>query len=296
VDADSVVKLWDVRRLICTQTFHATDSRAEKAGEIEPLEPRDITPLSRDRIVIAGRRLVYFDRDASEPCVTADFQINAMCFNHRKIEIITPVKNDVYIWCALRGKLLTIHDNVLESNITAVTLAAGERRLFVGADNGEIIALNVDCGANLCSLQPHTYEVSQIVCIPGKILSLSTVERLINVHDDNDPKRPKVLKRIDLSDAGSIVQISFDGRDNIVAASEEGDIIWYNIDLAKEKANSTASEVRHNQPISCCQYFEEVPLIVRRRGLFSLLVGASNKTVPLLHEGRCESYRQRPSK
>jgi len=262
VDSAGGVRLWDVRRLQCLQAFNATDLRAEKAGDQEPLEARAICAISRDRVLITGRRMVVFDRAASEPRLTADFPINAIIFNHRKIEIVTPVKNDLYRWCALTGKLLMVHDNVTDGNITALALGLGERRIFVGADDGQINALNYDCGALLKSLSSHKYEVTQIECIPSKIVTLSSAERRILVHDDNESKKPCVLKTIDLSTIGAVLQFSHDKKDTIVAASEEGDVVWYNADFAKVVSNSADCEVHHEQAVSCCKYFTDAPLIV----------------------------------
>jgi len=264
VDFDGVVKLWDVRRLVTVQSFSATDRQAEQAGELEPLEARAICALGRDRVLVGGRRLVVFDRDASDPRLTADYPISGIAFNHRRIEIVTPVKNDLYLWCAFTGELLSIHDNVTDGNITAVTLGLGERRIFIGADDGQISAINYACGALLKTLSPHTYEVTQIECIPGKVLSLSSAEKMVLVHDDNDPKRSFVLKRIDLSSAGApVLQIAFDGREMITGVSEEGDVFWYNMDFAKQVSSSETCEVTHGKsPVTCCRHFNDAPLIV----------------------------------
>mmetsp|Transcript_35904 Transcript_35904/g.78632 ORF Transcript_35904/g.78632 Transcript_35904/m.78632 type:complete len:995 (-) Transcript_35904:108-3092(-) len=261
VDVDSVVKLWDVRKLACVQSFHASDRQAEKAGELEPLEPRTLCSLSRNRVVISGRRMVVFDRDASDPRVTADWSINAIVFNKTRLQIVTAVKNGLCVWCALTGVKLQTHDRVIEQNITALALGPGERRVFVGADDGEIIVLNISCGAALKRLTPHTQEVTQIVTIPGKVFTLSAAEKLINVHDDRDPKKAIVLKRIEVSNAG-IVQMAHDGGEMIVGASEDGEILWYNCDFGKQVASSEGCEVKHNQAATCCKYFRDAPLIV----------------------------------
>jgi len=264
VDFDGIVKLWDVRRLTIVQSFTATDRLAEMAGVLEPLEARTICPLSRDRVIIGGRRLVVFDRGASDPRLTADYSISGVAFNHNRIEIVTPVKNDLYLWCAFTGQLLAIHDNVIDGNITAVTLGIGERRIFIGADDGSVKAVNYACGAQVKVLTPHSDEVSQIVCIPSKVLSLSSPEKIIFIHDDSEPKRSVVLKKIDLSEAGSpILQIAHDGREMITGVSEEGDVFWYNMDFAKQVGGSETCQVNHDKAaVTCCRYFSDAPLIV----------------------------------
>lgn len=261
VDFESQVRLWDVRRLVCLQSFCATDRQLEKTGELELLEPRTVCPLSRDRVVISGRRMVVFDREASNPRVTADWLINTITFNERRLEIVTPIKNDLYVWCALTGKLQTIHDNVIDGTITAITLGLSERRVFVGADDGEMVVVNYACGALLKSLDSHACEVTQITCIPEKVITLSMPEKLIKVHDDNDPEKAAVLKRIDVSNAGSITQFAYDGRDVIAGASEESKVVWYNMAFAKEVSSTDSCEVKHAQPVSCCVYFADAPLL-----------------------------------
>lgn len=264
IDFEGVVKLWDVRRLTVVQSFTATDRQAEQTGELEPLEARTLCPLSRDRVIIGGRRLVVFDRGASDPRLTADYPISGIAFNSSRIEIVTPVNNDLYLWCAMTGQLLAIHDNITDGNITAITLGLGERRIFVGSDDGSIVVVNYACGASLKSLTSHADEVSQISCIPSKILSLSSPEKIIFIHDDTEPKRSVVLKKIDLSEAGSpILQMAHDGREMITGVSEEGDVFWYNMDFAKQVGCSETCKVTHDKAaVTCCRYFSDAPLIV----------------------------------
>mmetsp|Transcript_22839 Transcript_22839/g.53833 ORF Transcript_22839/g.53833 Transcript_22839/m.53833 type:complete len:1024 (+) Transcript_22839:83-3154(+) len=262
VDFDGVVRLWDVRRLCCIQSFHATDRRAEEAGELERLEPRALCPLSRDRVVISGRRIVVFDRDAGDPKMTSDWPINALAFDHRNLEIVTPIKNDLYVWDALTGQRLQIHDNVIDANITAICFGAQERRIFVGDDQGSINCINAACGAQLKSLTPHAYEVAQIECMPGKVLTLSAPEKVINVHDDTDEKKAILLKRIDVSGAGVILRFAHDEREMLVISTEEGEVGWYSADFAKQIADTSQCAVNHSQAVSCCYYFKNAPLIV----------------------------------
>eukprot|EP00933_Yihiella_yeosuensis_P022201 TRINITY_DN1747_c2_g2_i1.p1 TRINITY_DN1747_c2_g2~~TRINITY_DN1747_c2_g2_i1.p1 ORF type:complete len:1069 (+),score=159.47 TRINITY_DN1747_c2_g2_i1:99-3209(+) len=264
VDFDGVCRLWDVRRLTCTQSFHATDRRAEEAGEVEALETRALCAISRDRVVVSGRRMVVFDRDAADPRLTADWPINAITFNHRTLEIFTPIKNDLYVWDALTGERLQIHDNVIEGNITAINFAEGERKLFVGSDDGSIVCVNAACGDFLKNLTPHgdNNEVTQIECVPGKVYSLSSPEKVILVHDDGDSDKSVLLKTIDVSGAGVLLRMAHNGGEMIVGASEEGDVYWYNADFAKQVRDTSKCEVKHNQATFCCKYFEEAPLIV----------------------------------
>lgn len=275
IDLNSTVRLWDIRRLACVQSFHATDTQAEKAGEMEPLEPRALCPISRDRVLISGRRMVVFDRNASQPQLTADSPIMAMVFSSRKLEIATSVKDSIRIWCALTGKLLTVHNHVIGGNITSMSLGLGQRRVFLGADNGEINVINFACGAPLKSLTPHSHEVTEIQCVPGKVLSLSTADKLIKVHDDTNPQKATVLKTIDISGAGSVVRMHHDHEKILVGVSEDG-VFWYAMDFAKQVSNTTRSAVQHTvrdgsrdedgrlqrAPVSCCRYLKSAPLIV----------------------------------
>uniref|UniRef100_A0A7S2QN17 EF-hand domain-containing protein n=1 Tax=Zooxanthella nutricula TaxID=1333877 RepID=A0A7S2QN17_9DINO len=263
VDFEGQVRLWDVRRLVCVQSFAATDKQAEKNGELEALEPRAICALGQNRVLISGRRMVVYDREAPNPHLTADWPIHSVAFNSRRIEIVTPIKNDLYVWCALTGVMRAVHDNVIEGTITAMTLGRGERRIFVGADDGSMRVVNYACGALLKELTKHQYEVSQISCIPEKVLTMSAPERLILVHDDTQADRSVVLKRIDTS-RRAVTQFAFDNRNIISCVSEECQVVWYNVDFAKEVGNSDRCphDVRHESAISCCMYFDDAPLLV----------------------------------
>jgi WD40 repeat protein len=261
-DLHGVVKLWDLRRLQCVQSFHATDAQAEKSGEIEPLEPRTMCCLHRDRFLLSGRRMVAFERGHSQPQLTADSPIMAIAFSHRKFEIATSVKNNVRIWCALTGKIVAVHNHIIEGNITALALGLGERRCFVGSDKGNLCVINFACGAPLKTMTSHIYEVNQILPIPTKILTLSTGERLVRVHDDSNPERAVVLKEISLMALEPIVKISFDGDKIISAGTEDGLVVWFAIDYAKCVSTTANSIVTHNDaPISCCEYFQTAPLV-----------------------------------
>merc|ERR1719326_2082868 len=153
--------------------------------------------------------MVMFERDASNPRLTADSPIMAIVFSSRKFEIATSVKNSIRIWCALTGTLLTVH-NVISGNITAMSLGLGERRCFVGSDDGHVNVINFACGAPLKSLTPHDSEVTEIQCIPSKVLTLSVGDKLIVVHDDTNPQKATILKTIDISSAGTILRMSHD--------------------------------------------------------------------------------------
>merc|ERR1711920_677196 len=106
--------------------------------------------------------MVIFERDCSQPQLTADSMVMAIAFSHRKFEIATTMKDSVRVWCALTGKVVAVHNHVINGNITAITLSIGERRCFVGSDLGHVEAINFACGAHLKSLMPHAAEVSQI--------------------------------------------------------------------------------------------------------------------------------------
>jgi len=95
-------------------------------------------------------------------------------------------------------------------------------------------------------------------------LTLSTPEKVIQVHDDTDPKKAFVLKVIDVSAAGAVLRMSQDYMPTqmIVCTSEEGDVYWYNMQDAKEISNSSLCAVNHNQSSFCCKYFSDAPLIV----------------------------------
>jgi len=121
--------------------------------------------------------------------------------------------------------------------------------------------VNYACGALLKRLERHDYEVNQITTMPDKVLTLSIPEKVIKVHDDNDPQRAAVLKRIDVSDAGHIMQFALDGRDILAGVSDDQRIVWYNTSFAKEVSNSDSCEVVHRQAVACVVYFEEAPLL-----------------------------------
>jgi hypothetical protein len=205
--------------------------------------------------------MVMFERDASNPRLTADSPIMVIVFSVRKLEIATSVKNSIRIWCALTGRLLTVHSDVIEGNITAMSLGLGERRCFVGSDKGELRVINFACGAPLKSLTSHQYEVTEIQCIPQKVLTLSVGDKLVVIHDDTNPKKANVLKTIDISSAGTMLRMTHDIEKIVAGGNEDGEIFWFAMDFAKQVSNSRNCTLQHKAPVNCVKYFQNVPLM-----------------------------------
>jgi WD40 repeat protein len=267
VDFDSVVKLWDVRRLQCTQTFNAADATME-ADATEPLEPRALCMMGKDRLIVGGRRITVWDRDTTDPRLTCDHQMTALVFCRRRLEIVTPARQSLRIWGALSGEIKGIYKDIISSNITALALCLLERRLVVGAEKGQLTVLNYACGATLKTLSAHGAEVSQILCMPGKIITLSAPEKMILIHDDLHPKKSSILKKID---AGAqepplaFMGLSCDSERRLVAAtSAEGIVVWYNTDSGKMEGSAQASGHDGHAPpqLASSIFLQSAPLMV----------------------------------
>jgi len=193
--------------------------------------------LGRDRLVVSGRKMVLFERDLPDPKVTSDTVLTSMAVNERKSDIFTPTRGDagpggaeasgsVRVWSALSGQIKGSFPNVVASNVTALAVDAGSRRLAVGSEKGEMVILNCSSGHTLKVLTPHTVpkrggrdeksvdygEVAQIeFCAvpvkrggttewqPAKIISMCAVAKEVYVHDDTHPTKAALLKKIDAS-------------------------------------------------------------------------------------------------
>jgi len=237
VDYSGVCKLWDVRQLECVQTFLANDAGAEAGQEPQGVHPRSMVFLGRDRLVVAGRKMVLFERDLPDPKVTSDTVLTSMAVGERKADIFTPIRGDagpggaeasgsVRVWSALTGQIRGCFPNVVGANVTALAVDAGSRRLAVGSEKGEMVILNCSSGHTLKVLTPHTVpkrggrdeksvdygEVTQIeFCAvpvkrggttewqPAKIISMCAVAKEVYVHDDTHPTKAALLKKIDAS-------------------------------------------------------------------------------------------------
>jgi WD40 repeat protein len=182
-------------------------------------------------------------------------------FSSRKFEIATSVKNNIRIWCALTGNLLTCHNKVIDGNITAMSLGLGERRCFVGSDTGHLAVINFACGAFLKELTKHECEVTEIQCIPTKVLTLSVGDKLIVVHDDTNPQKANILKTIDLSGAGTVLRMSHDNEKILAGGGEDGEVFWFSMEFAKQVSNTTRCPVTHTAPVSCVKYLRQYPLM-----------------------------------
>lgn len=265
VDFDSVVKLWDVRRLQCMQTFNASDATLE-AEASEALEPRALCMMGKDRLIVGGRRVTVWDRDTTDPKLTADHQITALVFCKRRLEIVTPVRQNLRKWDALSGEIKGIYKDITSSNITALALCQLGRRLVVGAEKGHLAVHNYACGATLKTLSAHGAEVSQILCMPGKIITLSAPEKILLIHDDSHPKKSSILKKIDSGAQEpplSVIGLSCDPERRLFAAtSVEGTIIWYNTDSGKLEGTAQAQGGQGSPALACSIFLQSAPLMV----------------------------------
>mmetsp|Transcript_70613 Transcript_70613/g.188204 ORF Transcript_70613/g.188204 Transcript_70613/m.188204 type:complete len:1232 (-) Transcript_70613:157-3852(-) len=192
VDYAGTCKLWDVRRLECLQTFQTSDGAgADQEGL--GVQPRAVAPLGKDRLLVAGRRMVLFERETKDPHVTSDAPLTCLAYCARTSEIFTPIHSDagiggkeaggsVRVWSALDGSAHASFESVVGSNITALAVDQNHRRIAVGSEKGEIVILNVGSGHTLKSLTAH---------------SMPRAGRMHPDEEDSRPREPAEVNQIE---------------------------------------------------------------------------------------------------
>ena len=199
-DYDGVVKVWDIRNFMCTQTVSV-----EKA---EPGSVTCITYVSRlDRVVVACvglstrrvHKMFCLDYEhPSAPDVADDGPLVTALVSMKINTITTAAMRTVRFWDACTGLLKKTFQDITTSNITAMCYDSREQRLIVGEENGNIGAYNCLTGALLKKLDPHEADVCALSYCPfSKCIVSASWGGRIRIHHDMKPDATQILRQID---------------------------------------------------------------------------------------------------
>eukprot|EP00397_Hematodinium_sp_SG-2012_P009263 GEMP01009342.1.p1 GENE.GEMP01009342.1~~GEMP01009342.1.p1 ORF type:complete len:940 (+),score=228.10 GEMP01009342.1:55-2820(+) len=261
LDAEGISRRWDLRHLKCLQTLNTN----EESPDGDFLEPRAMASMGH-RIIVTGRSIVAFDRDVPDLSLTTEVPVTQMLYSPRQKEIILPhPPSSLRIWNVFRGTIKSIVPLDCKGSVTALALDRHDQRVLVGTENGEMVVLNAGCLAQtLKTLTAHVGEVTQMACVPDKIVTCAN-DKAIVVHDDTHARTSCVLKKIvPPSYLGPMARISIhEERFLVGCASSDGHVFWYNTAPVKlEGARKEIMPPVHESACVCAEFIFSVPLMV----------------------------------
>ncbi|OWZ19487.1 hypothetical protein PHMEG_0006264 [Phytophthora megakarya] len=114
---------------------------------------------------------------------------SAVLYNEASLTIATATDREIRVWDAASGSLLRSYRNLVGADITCVDLDSRQRKLIVGAQNGELAVVNYLNGAVLGRWTPHGQQVSTLLyCKEDHTVLTASWDRSLRLYDDDAPK------------------------------------------------------------------------------------------------------------
>ncbi|KAJ0399503.1 hypothetical protein ATCC90586_007532 [Pythium insidiosum] len=258
-DVDGVFKVWDIRNFACMQTF-----TAETMGDVK----RVVSVTSQKRIVAAGKKLVKFDYEKlANPELTDDHPVFCALYNPTSLSFLTAAGKDVKIWDARLGKLLRVYRGLSSVDLTSLCLDFRERKIIVGDHAGNIQVVDYLNGSHMKSFaypevenRAHLSEVSRL-CYCAEHMTVISVswDGSINVHDESEPERGVLLRRLTGGHKSDIAAIGFSFHLSLIASgsSDQSLHLW---DFEFGRFDGTC--IGHVSGVLAVQFLDPFPLLL----------------------------------
>ncbi|KAG7388097.1 hypothetical protein PHYPSEUDO_013057 [Phytophthora pseudosyringae] len=121
---------------------------------------------------------------------------SAVLYNEASLTIATATDREIRVWDAASGSLLRSYRGLVGADITCVDLDARQRKIIVGAQNGELAVVNYLNGAVLTRWTPHGQQVSALLyCKEDHTVLTASWDRSLRLYDDDAPKAGGVAAR-----------------------------------------------------------------------------------------------------
>ncbi|POM78971.1 Hypothetical protein PHPALM_3434 [Phytophthora palmivora] len=121
---------------------------------------------------------------------------SAVLYNEASLTIATATDREVRVWDAASGLLLRSYRNLVGADITCVDLDSRQRKIIVGAQNGELAVVNYLNGAVLGRWTPHGQQVSALLyCKEDHTVLTASWDRSLRLYDDDAPKAGGIVAR-----------------------------------------------------------------------------------------------------
>ncbi|GMF52469.1 unnamed protein product [Phytophthora fragariaefolia] len=135
-------------------------------------------------LLVAGvHKLKLLRRVRVKPRVLA---ASAILYNEASLTIATATDREVRVWDAASGAMLRSYRDLVGADITQVDLDSRQRKIIVGAQNGELAVVNYLNGAVLARWTPHAQHVSALLyCKEDHTVLTASWDRSLRLYDDN---------------------------------------------------------------------------------------------------------------
>ncbi|KAE9018775.1 hypothetical protein PF010_g5835 [Phytophthora fragariae] len=121
---------------------------------------------------------------------------SAVLYNEASLTIATATDREVRVWDAASGAMLRTYRDLVGADITQVDLDSRQRKLIVGAQNGELAVVNYLNGAVLARWTPHAQQVSALLyCKEDHTVLTASWDRSLRLYDDDAPRGGGIAAR-----------------------------------------------------------------------------------------------------
>jgi len=228
-DSSGEIRVWDARNFTCCQVM----SLPAKFGS-GVLTSLTAANRRTGRIYAVGKchELMIFEQEGG-PFLKrrAESSLISALYSPFTMTLLTANKTHVYVWDGLTGCLSRVYRGLAEAELSAVSLDARQRKLFVADQQGKIRCYNYLTGAYMKSLTPHTEEIIQLLYSGSRRLLISATDRTVFVHDERPIEEQILQMTIDSVPGTEFLCVALNEVVGLLAcASSSGQIELWNLD------------------------------------------------------------------
>lgn len=197
VDDEGWFRWWTLANVLSVESTDAELSSSRRCLQVfrmgsdlsrYPWKAHSLAALNNGQsLLVAGAHKVKLLRRVRiKPRVLA---ASAVLFNEASLTIATATDREIRVWDAASGSLLRSYRGLVGADITCVDLDSRQRKLVVGAQNGELAVVNYLNGAVLGRWTPHGQQVSALLyCKEDHTVLTASWDRSLRLYDDDAPK------------------------------------------------------------------------------------------------------------
>ncbi|KAG2784071.1 hypothetical protein PC129_g13525 [Phytophthora cactorum] len=197
VDDEGWFRWWTLANVLSVESTDAELSSSRRCLQVfrlgsdlsrYPWKAHSLVVLNNGQsLLVAGAHKVkLLRRVRTKPRVLA---ASAVLFNESSLTTATATDREIRVWDAASGSLLRSYRGLVGADITCVDLDSRQRKLIVGAQNGELAVVNYLNGAVLGRWTPHGQQVSALLyCKEDHTVLTASWDRSLRLYDDDAPK------------------------------------------------------------------------------------------------------------
>lgn len=142
-----MINLWNIKDYSCMQSLSVT--------EFNQVTSMRVIPKHR-RLVVGSRVFKVFEYKKPFNADTSDDNpILCALFSPIRFEFYIAGERSVNIWNAINGKPIRCLKNVVEKDITSMTLDKNHRKLIIGSHDGQLKVFDLLSGVMISLLEGH---------------------------------------------------------------------------------------------------------------------------------------------